>query len=147
MYSCMCMCFFFVFFFSSRRLHTSCALVTGVQTCALPISGGRLGRDESRRGAVEDQFVDVGKLAASGVDAVEIGIAPRDEALSRRRGGICPGLQRRKVRIVDDERPVHATVEPGPGVEAAGRGLAAQGRGIGRASYGDRVGTYCKKSG
>src|SRR3546814_3883877 len=26
------------FFFSSRRLHTSGALVTGVQTCALPIS-------------------------------------------------------------------------------------------------------------
>src|SRR3546814_6313803 len=25
------------FFFSSRRRHTSCALVTGVQTCALPI--------------------------------------------------------------------------------------------------------------
>src|SRR3546814_8087451 len=29
------MCFFF---FSSRRRHTRCALVTGVQTCALPIS-------------------------------------------------------------------------------------------------------------
>src|SRR3546814_5471662 len=29
---------FFVFFFSSRRRHTRCALVTGVQTCALPIS-------------------------------------------------------------------------------------------------------------
>src|SRR3546814_10330548 len=27
-----------VFLFSSRRRHTSCALVTGVQTCALPIS-------------------------------------------------------------------------------------------------------------
>src|SRR3546814_3929445 len=27
----------FFFFFSSRRRHTSCALVTGVQTCALPI--------------------------------------------------------------------------------------------------------------
>src|SRR3546814_14381359 len=27
------------FFFSSRRRHTRCALVTGVQTCALPISG------------------------------------------------------------------------------------------------------------
>src|SRR3546814_2166105 len=25
-----------IFFFSSRRRHTSCALVTGVQTCALP---------------------------------------------------------------------------------------------------------------
>src|SRR3546814_8631275 len=29
---------FFFFFFSSRRRHTRCALVTGVQTCALPIS-------------------------------------------------------------------------------------------------------------
>src|SRR3546814_12752870 len=28
---------FFFFFFSSRRRHTRCALVTGVQTCALPI--------------------------------------------------------------------------------------------------------------
>src|SRR3546814_8198806 len=28
---------FVVFFFSSRRRHTRCALVTGVQTCALPI--------------------------------------------------------------------------------------------------------------
>src|SRR3546814_9914948 len=26
------------FFFASRRRHTRCALVTGVQTCALPIS-------------------------------------------------------------------------------------------------------------
>src|SRR3546814_14596009 len=28
-----------LFFFSSRRRHTICALVTGVQTCALPILG------------------------------------------------------------------------------------------------------------
>src|SRR3546814_4649603 len=27
----------YLFFFSSRRRHTRCALVTGVQTCALPI--------------------------------------------------------------------------------------------------------------
>src|SRR3546814_6826928 len=31
-------CCLFIFFFSSRRRHTRCALVTGVQTCALPIS-------------------------------------------------------------------------------------------------------------
>src|SRR3546814_8697267 len=31
------MCFSYFFFFSSRRRHTRCALVTGVQTCALPI--------------------------------------------------------------------------------------------------------------
>src|SRR3546814_3467126 len=30
--------YIYVFFFSSRRRHTRCALVTGVQTCALPIS-------------------------------------------------------------------------------------------------------------
>src|SRR3546814_6454246 len=29
-----------LFFVSSRRRHTRCALVTGVQTCALPISMG-----------------------------------------------------------------------------------------------------------
>src|SRR3546814_10310086 len=34
-YSCLV-----VFFFSSRRRHTRCALVTGVQTCALPILHG-----------------------------------------------------------------------------------------------------------
>src|SRR3546814_3964622 len=33
-----CCVLFCVFFFSSRRRHTRCALVTGVQTCALPIS-------------------------------------------------------------------------------------------------------------
>src|SRR3546814_3279936 len=32
---CAFICSFF--FFASRRRHTSCALVTGVQTCALPI--------------------------------------------------------------------------------------------------------------
>src|SRR3546814_3388235 len=31
------------FFFSSRRRHTRCALVTGVQTCALSISGQAIG--------------------------------------------------------------------------------------------------------
>src|SRR3546814_8866944 len=30
--------FLLFFFFSSRRRHTRCALVTGIQTCALPIS-------------------------------------------------------------------------------------------------------------
>src|SRR3546814_7478856 len=33
----------YYFFFSSRRRHTRCALVTGVQTCALPIYALKLG--------------------------------------------------------------------------------------------------------
>src|SRR3546814_9425646 len=37
-----------LFFFSSRRRHTRCALVTGVQTCALPILLPRLFRQAAR---------------------------------------------------------------------------------------------------
>src|SRR3546814_14000779 len=46
---------FFFFFFSSRRRHTRCALVTGVQTCALPISDvcrGQRGRPDRRQAIV-----------------------------------------------------------------------------------------------
>src|SRR3546814_4713380 len=34
---CECVCCVLCVFFLSRRRHTRCALVTGVQTCALPI--------------------------------------------------------------------------------------------------------------
>src|SRR3546814_5182620 len=40
-----------LFFFSSRRRHTSCALVTGVQTCALPISPRARGNPGGPRAA------------------------------------------------------------------------------------------------
>src|SRR3546814_7251127 len=51
------------FFCSSRRRHTRCALVTGVQTCALPIwcglgglgAGLRRGRGESARGECDGE--------------------------------------------------------------------------------------------
>src|SRR3546814_1257781 len=45
-----------MFLFSSRRRHTRCALVTGVQTCALPISGGGhgIGQLDSLLGANAD---------------------------------------------------------------------------------------------
>src|SRR3546814_4192500 len=36
------------FYFSSRRRHTRCALVTGVQTCALPIFGHKALPDSIR---------------------------------------------------------------------------------------------------
>src|SRR3546814_8775636 len=44
-----------VFFFSSRRRHTRCALVTGVQTCALPICEGEESRPRDRRGRGGDE--------------------------------------------------------------------------------------------
>src|SRR3546814_4796311 len=65
------MCFFF---FSSRRRHTRCALVTGVQTCALPILDGyvdemmlRVGLDPSYKRRYPHQF--------SGGQRQRIGIA------------------------------------------------------------------------
>src|SRR3546814_2920650 len=73
------------FFFSSRRLHTRCALVTGVQTCALPIS--RIARDNP--GSVQLVFMDIGLhgiRAAAGLvgsgdaDAEVVRIARRDAA-------------------------------------------------------------------
>src|SRR3546814_17119934 len=42
------LCFVGFFFFSSRRRHTRCALVTGVQTFALPICPGRRGGGPGR---------------------------------------------------------------------------------------------------
>src|SRR3546814_17943910 len=60
----MCVLFMSVlfFFFSSRRRHTRCALVTGVQTCALPISPVETAR------AGPDLAVEIGIVAAREMD-------------------------------------------------------------------------------
>src|SRR3546814_2525933 len=50
---------FVFFFFSSRRRHTSCALVTGVQTCALPISAHRLRHGDSKPAALGHRLVEL----------------------------------------------------------------------------------------
>src|SRR3546814_112737 len=42
-------CYYSSVFFSSRRRHTGCALVTGVQTCALPIYRGGVSPDRCQR--------------------------------------------------------------------------------------------------
>src|SRR3546814_11021573 len=53
------MWFLFVFFFSSRRRHTRCALVTGVQTCALPICRRALDWAAGQRAWIEAALADV----------------------------------------------------------------------------------------
>src|SRR3546814_2086955 len=62
-----------MFFFSSRRRHTRCALVTGVQTCALPIYlfSGRRDRCHTRAHHFERvllRFVVLGEPSASQCD-------------------------------------------------------------------------------
>src|SRR3546814_6461866 len=44
----LCLITLVYFFFSSRRRHTRCALVTGVQTCALPILHRALPQPDER---------------------------------------------------------------------------------------------------
>src|SRR3546814_15107071 len=47
-----------MFFFSSRRRHTRCALVTGVQTCALPILlAGRSRPQRSQSGRISSMYL------------------------------------------------------------------------------------------
>src|SRR3546814_6353814 len=83
---------FFFFFFSSRRRHTRCALVTGVQTCALPIFVGPSGAGKSTiarllfrfydpqggRITIDDQ--DISQVTQKSLRA-EIGIVPPDTVL------------------------------------------------------------------
>src|SRR3546814_16322380 len=57
-----------VFFFSSRRRHTRCALVTGVQTCALPISDV-----DPRGGGIAGKSVELD----GEVPAIAVGAQPR----------------------------------------------------------------------
>src|SRR3546814_17991370 len=98
--------FWFDFFLSSRRRHTRCSLVTGVQTCALPIScarrvgvGQRLqrgeglgaddeqrfGRVQSAHGLAEVGAVDIGHEGGTHVALPEI--AQRLSRSEERRGG------------------------------------------------------------
>src|SRR3546814_4699014 len=60
----------FFFFFSSRRRHTRCALVTGVQTCALPILA-----QESTIGTREGEIVVTAQKRVQNVQDVPIAIS------------------------------------------------------------------------
>src|SRR3546814_3797426 len=67
------------FFFSSRRRHTRCALVAGVQTCALPIY--------PQAGAavpVDDGALPPGRDAHDAAEGERVVVAARSE---ERRGG------------------------------------------------------------
>src|SRR3546814_6643459 len=76
-----------LFFVSSRRRHTRCALVTGVQTCALPISG-ILAAPTAR---LKDWLSRIGNNNAQGeyylTDVVGLSVADRSE--ERRVGKEC----------------------------------------------------------
>src|SRR3546814_8992890 len=84
----------FCFFFSSRRRHTRCALVTGVQTCALPIFESRIsGGGDAQRKALSPPL-------AEAVGLVRDGKAPPDDFVARMNAADdgAPGSWRRLVQ-------------------------------------------------
>src|SRR3546814_3018617 len=68
-----------IFFFSSRRRHTRCALVTGVQTCALPIC-----EVEGLQAATEQQLAELRKVVSGirGLDPGSVRLAREPGAIS-----------------------------------------------------------------
>src|SRR3546814_13337682 len=111
------MYFYRSFFFSSRRRHTRCALVTGVQTCALPIDTGADLRIQLYR-LVHDNFGLMTQQAAANDAGALTDIAIADARLRR-----IPSLARQALLL--------------PAVE----GFSAQDK-IGRAPGGERVCQY-----
>src|SRR3546814_9544819 len=95
-----------MFFFSSRRRHTRCALVTGVQTCALPISRLHLRRRIDRQ-----------RPLVAGPIVAFVGTADRSGRDSGKRFGLAKGVERCEaagvgdlpdVRMVDHDQVIAA---------------------------------------
>src|SRR3546814_15925960 len=78
--------FFFIcccFFFSSRRRHTRCALVTGVQTCALPIFTA----DAIKAAEIGVETIGAGGLGSEIISQATVTAAPSGEAIVTARAG------------------------------------------------------------
>src|SRR3546814_17335012 len=75
-----------MFFFSSRRRHTICALVTGVQTCALPICFAGDVSEDDRHKRLGADIVDYHRagLAAVTIDQCQHLHLVMERALFRR---------------------------------------------------------------
>src|SRR3546814_5228024 len=90
-----------LFFFSSRRRHTRCALVTGVQTCALPIFGGLYARVD----VADEESVSAGLDAAGSAYGITrllvncAGVAPAIKTVGKENAPHPLGAFRRAVEI------------------------------------------------
>src|SRR3546814_6144257 len=103
------LCFFF---FSSRRRHTRCALVTGVQTCALPISGDAGYMDEDGYLYIHDRVKDMIITGGENVYPAEVESAIYGH----------PAVQEVAVIGIPDDKwgeTVKAVVVPKPGMRSA----------------------------
>src|SRR3546814_15304031 len=115
------------FFFSSRRRHTRCALVTGVQTCALPIfDSAMFGADLL---AESDGFDDPAFLAL--IDRLTGRIETKLESLPHPSPLHLAMLRVAKLTVPEDALenaapPTLRSIAPGPNAAPATRPEAAQ---------------------
>src|SRR3546814_2286074 len=98
------------FFCSSRRRHTRCALVTGVQTCALPIYEGEIFRFINKPWSNDDLTTTVARAvsAARATQAAEakLGDPAAVAALEAHEANGTPG-----VLVLDDDPSVPAKIQ------------------------------------
>src|SRR3546814_13424128 len=99
-----------LFFFSSRRRHTRCALVTGVQTCALPISGAPM--TELDPAPVRDGHVDWARFLGGKLSTpTDTGVSKQKLQELSNKILTLPAdltLQARVAKIYDDRRKMAA---------------------------------------
>src|SRR3546814_10250895 len=119
------------FFFSSRRRHTRCALVTGVQTFALPIynGGGAIINNASIAGLLPGQALMSYRASKAAMIMFTKSVAIDFAEYGIRVNVLAPGHIR---------TPLTAFAEPGVSAEVAER-IRAE---IGRASCRERVCQY-----
>src|SRR3546814_15901419 len=106
------------FFFSSRRRHTRCALVTGVQTCALPISAAPIARDVT----LWDEYI--GRFEASKAVEVRPRVSGAITAIHFTDGQI---VRKGQPPFTIDPRPYrHALAAPRASAASARSGLSTE---------------------
>src|SRR3546814_6017894 len=127
--SAWCQCGFFL---SSRRRHTRCALVTGVQTCALPISSGA----PPRARAANDR----GSRTAPGNRAQDHTPAKRTAAVVKGRPAGSSALRRWLAHIPAAERG-----KRDPSLKPTTRIPAFVERAHGGEHFIDRYGAFCAR--
>src|SRR3546814_3339090 len=88
-------CEYIAFFFSSRRRHTRCALVTGVQTCALPIFCSAVARTSALASWPVTRTVGICALIARASEEL---IRPRPMIATREKGSISDQIGRASCR-------------------------------------------------
>src|SRR3546814_13560962 len=114
------------FFFSSRSRHTRCALVTGVQTWALPIYvGGALGAGELRAEAdVGDRrILDAAAPAEHGADPVDIIIGDARRRIDAEQIGARRVAEQKHADLAIALKRLDRAAEGGPRIALSPTGL------------------------